>query len=155
MKAAGTAEQLAALQELIDRSVASAGAAAADSVANPERQMSAAELVDFWRETSLIAMTTVGPDARPHAAPVHARLEGDELALVIYDNTRRRADLRDNPHVAFTTWGSMREAVILYGRASEVPGSLREASTSATGQARKVVEIRVKLSRVYAMRIPG
>jgi hypothetical protein len=40
-------QSLQKLQNLIDRSAASAGPAAADSLAYPARQMSAAEFVEF------------------------------------------------------------------------------------------------------------
>ena len=99
-----TPEALAALQRLIDRSTRTATPAVADSLAWPERQMTAAELVAFWREVRLIAMATVGSAGQPHVAPVHATLEGTTLRLVVYDNTVRRRDVATNPRVAFTTW---------------------------------------------------
>jgi hypothetical protein len=52
-------DELEALQELIDRSVRTATPSVADSVAYPERQMSAAEFVEFWRSVRLVAMATV------------------------------------------------------------------------------------------------
>jgi predicted pyridoxine 5'-phosphate oxidase superfamily flavin-nucleotide-binding protein len=145
---------LQALQSLIDRSTASAGPAAADSLAYPGRQMSAAEFVDFWQSVRLVAMATVGENGSPHVAPVHARLDGPRLRLVIYDNTLRRRDIAANPKVAFTTWRADGAAVIVYGRAREVPGSLRTARATQTGKPRQVVELEVKLTRIYAMRAP-
>ncbi len=148
-----TAEELAALQALLDRSSATASPAVGDSVGSPDRQMTAAELVEFWRGTGLVAMTTVGPQGQPHSAPVHARLEGATLRLVIYENTVRRKDLATNPRVAFTTWRDG-AALIAYGRAHEVPDSIREARQSRSGAARNVVVIQVDLTRIYAMRAP-
>jgi Pyridoxamine 5'-phosphate oxidase len=145
------ADPLAALQALIDRSVRTATPSVADSIAFPERQMSAAELVAFWRDARMMAMATVGPAGQPHVAPVHSELDGTTLRLVVYDNTIRRADLATNPRVAFTTWKDG-AAAILYGRAREVPGSLREARAGRSGAARRVVTIEVRLTRVYAMR---
>ncbi len=142
---------LRALQDLIDRSTESASEAVASSVAARDRQMSAEELLDFWQRTSLVAMTTVDPRGRPHSAPVHARLAGDRLSLVVYENTVRRRDLRTNPRVSFVSWDSDGAAVILYGRAHEVTGSLRPARAAAGGHPRSVVEIDVELTRVYAM----
>src|ERR1700741_771574 len=95
---------LQALQKLIDRSAASAGPAAADSLAYPARQMSAAEFVEFLQSVRLVAMVTVGVNGGPPIAPVHARLDGTRLHLVIYDNTLRRRDIAANPRIAFTTW---------------------------------------------------
>jgi hypothetical protein len=145
---------LAALQALIDHSVRTAGPAVADSVAYPERQMTAAELVEFWNATRMVAMATVGPGDTPHIAPVHAQLEGTTLRLVVYENTVRRRDLARNPRVAFTTWRDG-AVVIAYGRAREVPGSLREARAGRSGTPRHVVGIEVELTRIYAMRAPG
>jgi hypothetical protein len=147
------ADPLAALQALIDRSVRTATPSVADSIAFPERQMSAAELVAFWRDARMMAMATVGPAGQPHVAPVHSELDGTTLRLVVYDNTIRRADLATNPRVAFTTWKDG-AAAILYGRAREVRGSLREARAGRSGAPRRVVTIEVRLTRAYAMRAP-
>jgi hypothetical protein len=165
-------DELAKLQRLIDRSTRTATASVADSVAYPGRQMSAAEFVEFWREVRIVAMTTVGPGGQPHVAPVHAQLGGtgfhmgparavgDEnsnlttLRVVIYENAVRRADLANNPRVAFSTWRDDGAAAILYGRAREIPGSLREARAGRSGEPRKLVEYEVKLTRIYAMRPP-
>ncbi|HXJ35934.1 MAG TPA: pyridoxamine 5'-phosphate oxidase family protein [Candidatus Eisenbacteria bacterium] len=147
------ASDLGALQALIDRSVRTASPAVADSVAYPERQMTAAELVEFWRAARMMAMTTVGPNGQPHIAPVHSEIDGTTLRVVIYENTVRRADLRGNPRVAFTTWKDGAVAIV-YGRAREVPDSLRDARGGRSGAPRKVVTIEVALTRVYAMRAP-
>jgi hypothetical protein len=114
--------------------------------------MRAAELVEFWRTVRLVAMATVGSGGQPHIAPVHAELAGTTLRLVIYDNTVRRYDLSTNPRVAFTVWGADGAAAILYGRAREVPGSLREARPGRSGRRRRIVSIEVQLTRIYAMR---
>jgi hypothetical protein len=147
-----TREDLAALQALIDRSTRTATPSVADSVAYPARQMTAAELVDFWRSQRLVAMATVGPAGQPHIAPVHAELTGTTLRLVVYDDTVRRRDLARNPRVAFTTWAPDGAVAILYGRAREIPGSLREARPGRSGRPRRVVSVEVRLTRVYAMR---
>jgi Pyridoxamine 5'-phosphate oxidase len=146
---------LQALQTLMDRSVRSATPAVGDSVAYPERQMSAAEFVEFWQSVRLVAMATVGEGGLPHIAPVHAALSGITMRLVIYDNTVRRGDLARNPRVAFSTWRADGAAAIVYGRAREVAGSLRSARPGRSGKPRQVVEIVVELTRVYAMRAPS
>jgi hypothetical protein len=145
-------EALAALQAILDRSVRTATPAVADSVAYPERQMSAAELFEFWASVRLVAMTTVGPRGQPHTAPVHAELLGPTLRVMIYENTVRRADLAANPRVAFTTWRADGAVAIVYGRAREIPGSLREARAGRSGEPRRVVGIEVAITRAYAMR---
>ena len=75
------------------------------------------------------------------------------LRTVIYENAIRRQDLALNPRVAFTTWKDGAVA-ILYGEAREVPDSLAEARPGRSGEARKVVTLLVRLTRVYAMRAP-
>jgi predicted pyridoxine 5'-phosphate oxidase superfamily flavin-nucleotide-binding protein len=147
-----TSTDLSALQALIEKSVRDATPAVADSVAYPARQMSAAELIEFWQSAPLVAMATVGKRGQPHIAPVHARLEGPKLRLAIYDNAVRRRDLAANPRVAFTTWSATGAVAILYGLAREVPQSLRPARPGRSGKQRFVVEIEVELTRVYAMR---
>jgi hypothetical protein len=147
-----TAADLAALQALIDRSTRTATASVADSLAYPARQMTAAELVDFWWSVRLVAMATVGPHAQPHIAPVHAEIEGTTLRVVIYEDAVRRRDLVGNSRVAFTAWGADGAAAILYGRAREVEDSLRDARPGQSGKSRRVVTIDVALTRVYAMR---
>ena len=149
-----TAEELAALQAVIDRSTRTATPSVAESLAYPARQMTAAEFVAFWRSVRLVSMTTVGPAGQPHVAPVHAEIAGSMLRLVIYDDTVRRVDIRTNPRVAFTTWSPDGAAAIVYGRAREVPDSLREARAGRSGQPRRVVSVEVALTRVYAMRAP-
>jgi hypothetical protein len=144
---------LSSLDALIARSCRTATPSVADSLAFPDRQMSAEELIAFWKDARLMAMATVGADGQPHIAPVHSELDGATLRLVVYENTVRRADLQRNSRVAFTTWKDG-AAAILYGRAREVPGSLRDARAGRSGTPRKVVTIEVKLTRVYAMRAP-
>ena len=149
------APALGALQALIDRSVASATPAVADSVGYAARQMSAAEFVEFWQSVRLVAMSTVGEGGQPHIAPVHASLAGAALRLVIYDNTVRRADLARNPRVAFSTWRGDGAAAIVYGRAREIAGSLRPSRPGRSGRPRQVVQIEVAITRIYAMRPPS
>ena len=144
-------DELAALQSLLERSARTATPSVGDSVGYPPRQMTAAELVAFWRSVRLVAMATVGPAGQPHIAPVHAELHGTTLRLIVYENAVRLQDLRVNPRVAFSTWGADGAAVIAYGRAREVPGSARDARPGQSGRPRRVVTIDVRLTRVYAL----
>src|SRR5439155_11768252 len=81
-------------------------------------------------------------------------LSGAKLSLVIYENTVRRRDIAANPRVAFTTWRADGAAAIVYGRARELPGTEREARPGRSGRPRRVVEVAVELTRIYAMRAP-
>ena len=147
------ADRLADLQALIDESARTATPSVAESIAFPDRQMTAAELVAFWRDARMMAMATVGPEGQPHLAPVHSEIDGTTLRLVIYDDTVRRLDLRANPRVAFTTWKDGAVA-ILYERAREVPDSIRDARPGRSGKPRRIVTVEVRLTRIYAMRAP-
>jgi hypothetical protein len=146
---------LSALQTIIDRSTRTATPSVADSVAFPARQMTASEFVEFWREVRLVAMATVGANGQPHIAPVHAQIAGANLRLVIYDNTVRRDDLARNLRVAFTAWDDHGAAAIIYGRAREIPGLIRDARSGQSGKPRRVVAIEVTVTRIYAMRAPS
>ena len=148
------AADLAGLQAIIDRSTKTATPSVADSVAYPARQMTSAEFVEFWSSVRLVAMATVGDKGQPHLAPVHAQIVGTTLKLVVYDNTIRRADLARNPRVGFTTWDDHGAAVIVYGRAREMPGSIRDARPGQSGKPRRVIGIEVAITRIYAMRAP-
>lgn len=150
--ASSPAAALAALQEVIDRSRASAGGAILDTFDRAERRMTAAELVSFWNGSRLKAMSTTGPDGAPHIAPVHAELIGGKVRTTIYENAVRRRDLRTNPRVALTTWGPQGAAAILYGVAREIPESLRETRPGARGGTRRTVALEIEITRVYAMK---
>ena len=151
MKTHETADSLADLRSLIEKSSGLAGPALADSVGYAPRRMNAAELFEFWRDIRLVAMTTVGAGGQPHSAPVHAELLGWTLRVLVYDDAVRRRDIATNDRVSFTTWNADGAVAILYGRAREVPGSLRPARPSQSGRERQVVEVEVKLTRIHAM----
>ncbi len=143
---------LAALQRILDRSRAHAGAAVRDTFDRPERRMTAMEFISFWNESRMKAMATVGKNGAPHLAPVHAEFLDGRLRSTIYENAVRRRDLRDHPHVALTTWGPNGATAIVYGRAREVPGSLRETRPGATGRPRRTVALDIEVTRIYAMK---
>jgi hypothetical protein len=144
-------ELVRTLQEIIDRSRASAGPAVIDTFDHADRRMSAVEFVRFWNATRLKAMATCGPDGAPHIAPVHAEILAGRLRSTIYEKALRRRDLRANPQVAFTTWGPNGAAAILYGIATEVPDSLRETRAGARGGTRRTVALEIEITRIYAM----
>ena len=114
--------------------------------------MTAAEFIGFWNATRMKAMATTGNNGMPHIAPVHAEFINGRLRSTIFEKAVRRRDLRDNPEVAFTTWGSNGAAAIVYGRAREVPDSLRETRTGATGGPRRTVTLDIEVTRIYAMK---
>ncbi len=146
---------LAALQQVLDRSRVQAGQAVRDTFSHPDRQMSAAEFVAFWNSIRLKAMATSGRGGRPHVAPVHAEFVNGRLRSTIYENAVRRRDLRDNPHVALTTWAADGATAIVYGRAREVPGSGRDTRPGATGTPRRTVALDIEITRIYAIKARG
>ena len=143
---------LEALQRVLDRSRAEAGQAVRDTFEHPERRMTAAEFVTFWNATRMKAMATVGKNGQPHIAPVHAEFVNGRLRSTIYETAVRRRDLRDNPNVALTTWGPQGATAIIYGRVREVPDSLRETRSGATGKPRRTVALDIEVTRIYAMK---
>ena len=145
-------EVLQPLQHLLDRSRPRAGEAVRDTFDRPEREMTALEFVTFWNGSRLKAMATTGKNGEPHIAPVHAEFVNGRLRSTIYENALRRRDLRDNPRVAFTTWGAHGAAAIVYGRASEIPNSLRETRPGASGAPRRTVALDIEITRIYAMK---
>ena len=149
--AAWPADALAALQAIVDASRTAAGPAVRDSFDRAERQMTAAELVAFWNGAPLKAMATVGHNSAPHIAPVHAEFVAGRLRSTIYENALRRRDLQTNPQVALTTWGPHGAAAIVYGRAREIAGSLRETRPGASGRPRRTVALEIEITRIYAM----
>lgn len=145
-------EALQSLQRVLDGSRARAGRAITDTFDRPERQMTALEFVSFWNGSRMKAMATVGTRGTPHIAPVHAELVDGRMRSTIYENALRRRDLRAHPAVALTTWGPHGAVAIVYGRAREVPDSLRETRTGATGAARRTVALDIEITRIYAMK---
>jgi hypothetical protein len=144
-------EVLAALQDILDRSRRTAGAAVRETFDHPERQMTAAEFVAFWNETRMKAMATAGRRG-PHIAPVHAEFVNGRLRSTIYEDAVRRRDLQRNPEVALTTWGPHGAAAIIHGRAREIPNSGRETRAGATGRPRRTVALDIEVTRIYAMK---
>lgn len=151
MKTDETLSGLESLAALLASSAVKAGPALADSVGWAPRRMSAGELFEFWRGIRMVAMCTVGPSGQPHVAVVHGELRGKTLHVLVYEDAVRRRDLASNVRVAFVAWNEHGAVAMLYGRAREVDGSLRDARPSQTGRARRVVEFEVSLTRVHAM----
>ncbi|HEY2774332.1 MAG TPA: pyridoxamine 5'-phosphate oxidase family protein [Candidatus Binatia bacterium] len=151
MKTTENDQTIAALDAVLAASGAAAAGALADSVAWPPRRMGARDLFEFWRGIRMVAMTTVGAHGQPHSAPVHAELCGATLRVLVYEDATRRRDLESNTRVSFTAWNEDGAVAILYGRAREIEGSLRDARPAQSGRPRKVVDVEVTLTRVHAM----
>ena len=143
-------EALEHIQAILDRSRAAAGTAVRDTFEHAERRLTALEFVRFWNGARMKAMATAGKYG-PHIAPVHAEFVNGRLRSTIYEDAVRRRDIRDHPEVALTTWGPNGATAIVYGRAHEVPSSLRETRPGATGRPRRTVTLDIEVTRIYAM----
>jgi heme-degrading monooxygenase HmoA len=141
------------LQEVLDESARTAGPAMRSIFAREDRRLSAEEFREYWRQTRMFAVATVGRGGAPHIAPVHVLLRDDDaLEMAIYEDSLRLADLRRNPRIAITTWAEDGRTAIVYGRAEEVPSSRREVNPGGNPeQGRTVVMMRIRMSRAYAM----
>jgi hypothetical protein len=138
------------LQEVLDSSLASAGAAVKATFDRDDRRMSADDLRQFWTETRMFAVSTVGANGAPHIAPVHvAMLEDGSLEMAIFEDSVRLKDLRRDSRIAITSWAPDGRIAIVYGRATEVPGSRREVGRDP---GRFILTMHIAVDRAYAMR---
>jgi nitroimidazol reductase NimA-like FMN-containing flavoprotein (pyridoxamine 5'-phosphate oxidase superfamily) len=135
-----TPDDLAALQDLLDRSHAAAGPHLL-SIITPERRLSAEQVAGRLTGMCLLALATVTADGRPIVGPV----DGIFLRGAFYfgsspDSVRFR-HLRARPHVSATHLPGEELSVTVHGRA--VPVDVR----GATG-----AELRRTLLEVYVPR---
>jgi pyridoxine/pyridoxamine 5'-phosphate oxidase len=138
------------LQDVLDSSLATAGPAVKATFDRDDRRLNADELRQFWSETRLFAVATVGTNGGPHIAPVHvAMMEDGNLEMSIYADSVRLKDLRRDPRIAITSWAPDGRIVIVYGRATEVADSRREVSRDP---GRFIIGMRIDVDRAYAMR---
>ena len=122
-----TAEDLAALQELIDRSYAGAGDHLL-RIHTPERRLSAAQVADRLMGMSLLALATVTADGRPVAGPVDGIFYRGAFHFGSAPDSVRFRHIRARPQVSATHLPGEQLAVTVHGRATEVPieGGFRE-----------------------------
>lgn len=137
------------LQEIIDQSLATSGPAVSATFDKDERRLDAEALREFWRETRMFAVSTVGANGAPHIAPVHVTLaDDDSLQMAIFEDSVRLRDLQRDPRIAITSWAPDGRIAIVYGRASEIPDSRREVRDPG----RFIRMMRIEIDRAYAMR---
>jgi uncharacterized pyridoxamine 5'-phosphate oxidase family protein len=122
-----TAEDLAALQELIDRSYAGAGDHLL-RIHTPERRLSAAQVADRLTGMSLLALATVTADGRPVVGPVDGIFYRGAFHFGSAPDSVRFRHIRARPQVSATHLPGEQLAVTVHGRATEVPieGGFRE-----------------------------
>lgn len=112
-----TADDLARLQALLDRSYESAGRHLRD-VITPERRLSAAELASRLTGMCLLVLATTARDGRPMAAPVDGIFYRGAWHFGSAPDSRRFAHIRRDPRVSAVHLPSEELSVTVHGRAT-------------------------------------
>jgi hypothetical protein len=122
-----TDADLAALQELIDRSYASAGAHLL-AIHTPERRLSAEQVAERLVGMRLLALATVTADGRPIVGPVDGIFYRGAFHFGSAPESVRFRHIRARPWVSATHLPGEELAVTVHGRAEfvEVTGGFRQ-----------------------------
>jgi uncharacterized pyridoxamine 5'-phosphate oxidase family protein len=111
-----TPADLAALQDLLDRSYATAGHHLL-SIITPDRRLSAEQLADRLTGMCLLALATVTADGRPIVGPVDGIFFRGAFHFGSSPDSVRFRHIRNRPHVSATHLPSEEFAVTVHGRA--------------------------------------
>jgi hypothetical protein len=122
-----TREDIAALQQLLDRSYAAAGSHLR-SIMTPERRASAEQLVQQLTGMCLLVVATVTSDCRPIAGPLDGIFYRGAFHFGTAPDSIRYRHLLARPQVSATHLPREEFAVNVHGRAVpvEVAGGFRE-----------------------------
>jgi hypothetical protein len=115
-----SAEDLAALEDLLDASYAAAGAHLR-SIITPQRRVDVEELVERLRGMCLLVLATVTADGRPIVGPVDGVFHRGSFHFGSSPQSLRFRHLRVRPGVSATHAPSEAFAVTVHGRATMVP----------------------------------
>lgn len=126
-----TAEDIAALQALLDRSYASAGRHLRN-ITTPERRVLADELVTRLSGMCLLVLATVSADARPINGPVDGIFYRGAFHFGTAPDAVRLRHIRRRPQVSATHLPAEEFAVNVHGRAVEL--DIRAAENAAFRQ---------------------
>jgi nitroimidazol reductase NimA-like FMN-containing flavoprotein (pyridoxamine 5'-phosphate oxidase superfamily) len=123
-----TAEDLATLQDLLDRSYAGAGPHLL-RIHTPERRLSAEQVAQRLTGMRLLALATATADGRPVVGPVDGIFYRGAFHFGSAPDSVRFRHIRARPQVSATHLPGEELAVTVHGRATEVPieGGLRAA----------------------------
>lgn len=127
-----TAEDLAVLQDLLDRSYA-AGGPHLLSIHEPARRLTAAQLADRLQGMCLLTLATVTADCRPLVGPVDGIFYRGSFHFGSSPGSVRLRHLRRRPQVSATHLPGEELAVTVHGRA--VPVDMRAAGHAGFRQA--------------------
>ena len=122
-----TREDIAALQELLDRSYAAAGPHLR-SITTPERRVGAKDLVRELTGMCLLVVATVTADCRPIAGPLDGIFYRGAFHFGTAPDSVRYRHLLARPQVSATHMPREEFAVNVHGRAApvEIAGGFRE-----------------------------
>ena len=135
-----TADDLRALQDLLDRSYAGAGAHLL-AIGTPDRRLTARDLSARLTGMSLLTLATVTRDGRPLAGPVDGVFFRGAFHFGSSPDSVRFRHIRSRPRVSATYLPREELAVTVHGRA--VPVDVRAPEHS---------ELRATLLEVYVPR---
>jgi nitroimidazol reductase NimA-like FMN-containing flavoprotein (pyridoxamine 5'-phosphate oxidase superfamily) len=127
-----TSADLAALQDLLDRSYASAGAHLR-RIHTPERRLSAGEVAERLTGMRLLALATVTADGRPIVGPVDGVFYRGAFYFGSSPDSLRFRHIRARPQVSATHLPGEELAVTVHGRA--VPIDVRGEQNAGFRQA--------------------
>jgi nitroimidazol reductase NimA-like FMN-containing flavoprotein (pyridoxamine 5'-phosphate oxidase superfamily) len=123
-----TAADIAALQELLDRSYANAGAHLREII-TPERRLSAEQVVTRLTGMCLLTLATVTADGRPIAGPVDGIFHRGAFHFGSSPDSVRFRHIAARPQVSATHLPAEELAVTVHGRA--VPVDVQAAEGAA------------------------
>jgi hypothetical protein len=140
------AESIGRIQDILDRSAATASPEVGRVFARPEWRLDAAAFLEMWGAQRWCTIASVGAAGQPHIAVIHADFQPDgRLTMRMFTGAVRAQDIAANPRVALSK--NLDGAVaMVYGRASVVPG------TAAVRRGAETVEVEIEVTRIYAMR---
>jgi hypothetical protein len=122
-----TPADLAALQDLIDRSYAGAGAHLL-RIHTPERRLTAEQVAERLTGMCLLALATTTKDGRPVVGPVDGIFYRGAFHFGSSPDSVRFRHIAARPHVSATYLPGEELAVTVHGRATPIPveGGFRE-----------------------------
>jgi hypothetical protein len=121
-----TPEDIVALQELLDRTYAGAGAHMR-SITTPERRVNAEDLAELLTGMCLLVVATVTADRRPIAGPLDGIFYRGAFHFGTSPQSVRYRHLQARPHVSATYLPREELAVTVHGRAVPVDVHAPEA----------------------------
>jgi hypothetical protein len=127
-----------ALQELLDRSYAAAGAHLL-RIHTPERRLGAEQVIDRLTGMCLLTLATVTADCRPIVGPVDGIFYRGAFHFGSSPDSVRFRHIRTRPHVSATHVPGEELAITVHGRAFPVEIDAREGA----GFRRALLEIYV------------